>query len=220
MRRATTRPGNGTTAGRAASRAVTRALRLTLGLAVLGGAAAGCGIRATAVPVDAGPAPTRVSCALPRASASDDAAGLTSAEVYLVCSQRVSPVQRAVPAKALNQSGRLNAARLLLAELERKPDQAEEKGGFATEVPGGLQVSGPAQGDPAATLRLDQDPDDLPSYAMGQLVCTFAGTPAGDSGRTVVLGGPDPHVPPRRYTCDETMRTVPDAGTTAGKPVS
>ncbi|MCQ4045511.1 hypothetical protein ACFOSC_01905 [Streptantibioticus rubrisoli] len=173
---------------------------------------AGCGIRATSVPVDAGAAPTRVSCDQPR-TASSTARGTVTVDVYLVCSQRVSPVRRVVPDR---HSDRLATARTLLAELLRKPDQAEERGGFASEVPGGLSVNGPFPGDPAETLRLNQDPDDLPSYAVGQLVCTFAGTAAGAADRSVVLGGPDRGVPPLRYRCDDALRTRPDAGSTEG----
>ncbi|AEW96156.1 lipoprotein [Streptantibioticus cattleyicolor NRRL 8057 = DSM 46488] len=174
---------------------------------LLGTVAAGCGIRATSVPVDAGAAPSRVSCAVPEAAATATARpGTTTAAVYLVCSQRVSPVQRVV---ARPGGDRLATARLLLAELERKPDPAEEHGGFTSEVPGGLAVRGPADGDPPEALRLSQDPDDLPSYAVGQLVCTFAGTAAGAGDRSVVLGGPDPHHRVERYRCDDALRTQP-----------
>jgi hypothetical protein len=196
--------------------AKTGLVRLGVGLAMLGGLA-GCGIRATSVPVDAGAAPTRVSCALPGAGPSTDALGMTTVQVYLVCAHRVSPVQRAVPERRLD---RMETARLLLTELQRKPDQAEEQGGFASQVPGGIHLTGPAPGDPPETLRLDKDPDDLPSYAVGQLVCTFADPQAGASDHSVVLGGPDLRIPARRYDCDDALRTSPDAGPTAGSPVS
>ncbi|MDF3291167.1 hypothetical protein [Streptomyces silvisoli] len=177
---------------------------------------AGCGIRATSVPVDAGAAPTRVSCDQPR-TAPSQAPGRVAVDVYLVCSQRVSPVRRIVSDQ---HQDRLGTARTLLTELQHKPDQAEEKGGFASEVPGGLTVSGPFPGDPAEALRLNQDPDDLPSFAVGQLVCTFAGTAAGAADRSVVLGGPDRSTPALRYRCDDALRTRPDAGATEGARAS
>lgn len=184
-----------------------------LGLAC---ALAGCGIRATSVPVDAGPAPTRGWCALPDTGTLTDALGMMPLQIYLVCGQRLSPVERSVRERQLAP---VETARLLLGELERPPDQAEQRGGFASEVPATLNVSGPVAGDPAGTLRLDQDPDDLPPYAVGQLVCTFADTQAGAADHSVVLGGPDPRVPPRRYACGDELRSDPDAGPTAGVPV-
>ncbi|MCQ4082504.1 hypothetical protein NGB36_18325 [Streptomyces sp. RB6PN25] len=196
-------------------------------LSLLGlSAVAGCGIRSTSVPVDAGAAPSRVSCAVPLSGTSTPATGSAGVQgaqrtqgvqIYLVCAQRVAPVERIIPRLPTD---RLATARLLLAELQSKPDAAEENGGFASEVPGGLSVSGPAHGDPADTLRLNQDPDGLPSFAAAQLVCTFAGTAAGSTDHSVVLGGPDDSVPPRRYQCDDAMRTRPDAGATAGTSVS
>jgi hypothetical protein len=187
-------------------------------LAVLAlGTVAGCGIRAMSVPVDAGAAPSRVSCGVPSAGQSSLRAGSAQVQVYLVCAQRVSPVERTVPALP---AGRLATARLLLAQLQSTPDTAEENGGFASEVPGGLSVNGPAQGDPAETLRLNQDPGSLPSFAAAQLVCTFAGTAAGAAGQDVVIGGPDDGIRPRRFQCDDALRTRPDLGMTAGTSVS
>jgi hypothetical protein len=176
---------------------------MTLGVLSLG-AVTGCGIRATSVPVDAGAAPSRVSCAVPLSEPSAPAAGPAKVPVYLVCAQRVSPVDRIVSALPTD---RLAAARLLLAQLQSKPGTAEENGGFASEVPSGLSLSDPAGGDPPDTLRLNQAPDSLPSFATAQLVCTFAGTAAGSADRSVVLGGPDDTIPPRRYRCDEALRT-------------
>lgn len=191
-----------------------------MGLAIglgLAGTLSGCGIRATSVPVDAGPAPSRVSCALPDSGSSTDAFGTMNVQIYLVCSERLSPVQRTVRERRLDP---LETARLLLGELEQEPDQAEQKGGFSSEMPGGLTVITGAPGDPPRTLRLTQDPAFLPSYAVGQLVCTLAGTQAAAPDRSVLIGGPNPRVPARRYTCDNNLRTNPDAGPAAGTPVS
>ncbi len=187
-----------------------------LWVAALAGLLAGCGIQATSVPVDAGSAPSRVACALPAPGPGGDLPGTVEVPVYLVCSQRASPVPRRVRQGRLN---RVATARMLLDELERKPDGAEVKAGFASEVPIGLTLSGPAPGDPAGTLRLGQDPRDLPSFAVGQVVCTFADSLEGSPDDFVVLGGPDPRRPPRRYVCDDALRTDPDAGPTAGTPV-
>jgi hypothetical protein len=189
---------------------------------LLAGALTGCGIRATSVPVDAGPAPSRVSCAMPDTGPSTDAFGMMTVRVYLLCSGQLSPVQRSVRERALD---RLAAARLLLGELEKQPTRAEGRSGFssplanASTMSDDLTVVGPSPGDPPETLRLNQDPVFLPSYTVGQLVCTFSGTPAGAQGGSVVLGGPDPRMPARRYTCDGALTISPDAGPTAGRAV-
>ncbi|MDI5967370.1 hypothetical protein [Streptantibioticus silvisoli] len=181
----------------------------------LGAALSGCGIRATAVPVDAGAAPTRGTCVLPAAAPARAGTHRLNVQVYLVCGGRLFPVSRTLPRMGKG----LRLAQVLLAELEQPPDAAEEKGGFASEMPGGLMVL-PADGsDPASTWRLSEPPDSLPAYAVGQLVCTFAGALSGGTGHPVLLGGLDPKIAPRSYTCDEALRTNPDAGPTAGTPV-
>ena len=144
------------------------------------------------------------------------AATTVTVQVYLVCSQRVTPVPRTLPGPLTD---RLITANALLGELERQPAPVEDRAGFVSEVPGGLAIGGPAAGDSPQTLRLDQDPQELPSYALAQLVCTFAGTAAGDPDQSVVLGGPSNTEPPRRYRCDDELRTAPDAGATAGTKV-
>ena len=187
----TVRPGT----GRAAARAAGRALLAVVTLAAL----AGCGIRATSVPVDAGPAPSRVSCAVPDATASSRAGAAANrmiAQIALVCSAQIATVTRAVPDV---RESRLDLARRLLAELRRRPHAAEAKAGFSTEVPRNLGIDGPGTGDPAQTLRLTQRLADLPSFVLGQIVCTLAGTTVGDADHTIVLGGPDDE-PPKRYT--------------------
>ena len=40
-----------------------------------------------------------------------------------------------------------------------------------------------------------------------------------NAGECVVLGGPSNTEPPRRYRCDDELRTAPDAGATAGTKV-
>ena len=203
-------------------RATVRALTAAVALA----AAAGCGVRPTSVPVDAGPAPTRDSCDVPSASATPTADDTVADRVYLVCGSRVLAVPRQVRTTDDADGGgdaddRLAVARTLLRELQRPPHGPEATAGFTTDVPNGLRVDGPREGDPAAALRLSTEPPALPSFALAQLVCTYAGTAAADSDRSVVLGGPAPDArrPYLRYECDRALRAAPEAARTAGTPL-
>lgn len=180
--------------------------------------ASACGIRATSVPVDAGPAPSRVSCTAPEASASATA---TAVRLYLVCrNAQVGPVWRAASgvagATTAATAGRRATAVQLLAELRRQPDRAETSGGYATTVPEDLRMTGPRRGDPADALRLNIPLDELPRFALAQLVCTLAGTAAGSTDDTVVLGGSGTSAP-LRYSCTADLRT--DATRTSGTAV-
>lgn len=197
-------------------RTVLRALTAVAALA----AAAGCGVRPTSVPVDAGPAPSRASCAAPEGRTPSERQDDTVAgEVHLVCGSRVLAVHRTVrlPRDA-NPTDRLDVARALLHELQRQPTGAEAKAGFTTDVPDGLRVTGPREGDPSTALRLSSEPTELPAFALAQLVCTYAGTAAGGTDRSVVLGGPAPDSarPYLRYECDSALRTDPKVAQTAG----
>ncbi|MFG1808960.1 hypothetical protein [Streptomyces sp. NPDC049040] len=204
----------------------TRASRPSGGLAAIGAVllavlplASGCGIRTTTVPVDAGPAPSRVSCAVPKA---DNSPGVTDAaveQVYLVCGSQTTPVPRTVQIRA-RQAGRVEQVRELIAQLQRSVLGDEAKAGFATAVPGTLEVSGPAPGDPDDALRLGQPIEDLPSFALAQIVCTLAVSPLASAGHSVVLGGPENGDKVRRYTCTPDLRTRPQAADTAGVEVS
>ncbi|MFE0625483.1 hypothetical protein ACFW3D_00770 [Streptomyces sp. NPDC058864] len=181
---------------------------------------AGCGIRTTSVPVDAGPAPSRVSCAVPdeeataTATAAASPRGLT-ARVYLVCSAQVAGVNRSVRTEGLD---RLGTAVLLLHELQNRPRPGESSAGFATAVQGDLAVEGPRRGDPRGSLRLSAPLGDLPPFALAQLVCTYAGTAAGSGDGGVLLGGSD-DTPVHRFTCTGDLRTDPEATETAGTAV-
>jgi hypothetical protein len=188
------------------------AVVLVVALAV---ALGGCGIRATSVPVDAGAAPSRVSCAVPT-TAAPDSAGERVAQVYLVCSAQVSPVRRTMSATGGND--RLATARKLLDQLQVKPDADEAAAGFSSDVPGDLDVAGPRRGDPADALRLSQDQAQLPSFALAQIVCTFAGTAAGSSDGTVVFGFAR-EAKARRFACTGELRTLPEVAETAGTAV-
>ncbi|MGW8378865.1 hypothetical protein [Streptomyces sp. ODS28] len=187
--------------------------------------ASGCGIRATSVPVDAGSAPSRVGCVLPGEEKGPDGADKAQARpamrVFLVCGSRVSPVERRVdiPDKGPG-GGRLTMARALLQELQRAPSEDERTAGFETDVPRDLTVSGPAPGDPSETLRLSRPLDDLRSFAVAQLVCTYADTAAADANEAVTLGGPaDAKERPQRFECGTALRTSPEAAATAGNRV-
>lgn len=208
-----------------------RAAPWLAGLALLGALASGCGIRSTSVPVDAGAAPSRASCVLPggRETADENDSGNLPVRVYLACGSRVSPVERRVALPDGDDSERLPVARGLLDALRARPDSEEEAAGFKTAVPRALKVSGAREGDPAATLRLSEPLKDLPSFALAQIVCTYADTSAAGSDRSVILGGPvdgdgsgggsAEDQEPRRFSCDTPLRTHPEAAATAGTPL-
>ncbi|MEU6340429.1 hypothetical protein ABZ883_05680 [Streptomyces sp. NPDC046977] len=194
--------------------------------------AAGCGIRTTSVPVDAGPAPSRVSCAVPdsprattaspgatvSASASASAPAATPAPfvaVYLVCSSQVADVHRTVALAGLT---RLGTAVVLLRELQQRLGMTEATAGFGTAVQGDLAVEGPRPGDPRDALRLSAPLSELPPFALAQVVCTYAADPSLSSRGSVVLGGSD-DTRVRRFTCTSDLRTDPGAAETAGTAV-
>ncbi|MFI9099672.1 hypothetical protein ACIGXA_04040 [Streptomyces fildesensis] len=188
-------------------------------------ATCGCGIRTTTVPVDAGPAPTRVSCAVPQATVPPETPGTTVVKVYLVCSALAAQVTRNVTTTDTGTRpapvSRLIAADMLLGQLQRRPSAVEAEAGFATEVPGNLNLTGPLPGDPKDALRLSLSLDELPSFALAQLVCTFTAAPGvGLADRSVLLGGPPGEGGPvKRYLCTSALRTRPDAADTAGTVV-
>ncbi|SEB65027.1 hypothetical protein SAMN05428945_0754 [Streptomyces sp. 2224.1] len=203
--------------------------RRTAAVVVLALAAAGCGIRGTSVPVDAGGAPSRVSCkapsspaASPSASASassgteagTDAGPGSQAIVYLVCGSALAQVERAVPPSKADDP-RLPTARALLHELQREPSAAEEKAGFSTALPRDVKVTEPRDGDPTDALRLSIRPDDLPSFALAQLVCTYGASPALGRTHAAVLGGPGDDTA-HRYDCSADVLANPDIAENAG----
>lgn len=180
--------------------------------------AGGCGIRGTTVPVDAGPAPTRVSCQVPKVRDSPNLGDAALMRVYLVCGGQVTPVQRVVPVRR-QVAGRLAQVRELVAQLQRSVLGEEAKAGFDTRVPGTLEVLGPRQGDPQDALRLSERLTDLPSFALAEIVCTLADSPYASAGRSVVLGGSAANAEVRRYTCTPELRTRPQAADSAGVKV-
>ncbi len=199
----------------------------TLGVfgAVAASLVAGCGIRSTSVPVDAGAAPSRASCQLPSAAASPRATDGVAVTMQLVCSAQLLPVRRVLRLPKGDQAPRPDEfARALLNQLQQPVSAAEAKVGVNTEVASWVQVSGPAKGDPAGTLRLNREPDELPPYALAQLVCTFTETPAVGSRRAVVLGGPAAPEGEdalgvgglKRYECGADLRTRPQSAQSSG----
>ncbi|MEU3051028.1 hypothetical protein ABZ705_31805 [Streptomyces sp. NPDC006984] len=182
----------------------TGALALT-GAALL---LAGCGIRPTQVPVDAGPAPSRAACEVPEEAAPETAPGGTR-RVYLLCTTGLVPVARSTAVAGEPAGGRVAAAQSLVDALLRVPSEAETAAGLSSQVRGPLVVGDARAGDPSGTLRLSRQPEDLPVEALAQLVCTLAESGAAvDS--AVVLGGPGPYGP-HAYTCPSTVRERPES---------
>lgn len=182
--------------------------------------AAGCGIRATSVPVDAGPAPSRVPCAMPAEDIATQAQQGIPVQIYLVCASELVTVDRTVQVRE-TASDRLRIARALLDELRQDPPSAEKQAGFSTHVPETLRVGGPLAGDPKGTLRLSVQPEDLPSEALAQIVCTYAESEALVPDGSVTLGGPgNPGNPgnyaPRGYVCTTETKASPQAVPTKG----
>ncbi|WP_328689558.1 hypothetical protein OG879_23675 [Streptomyces caniferus] len=187
--------------------------RRTAAVVVLALAAAGCGIRGTSVPVDAGGAPSRVSCKAPTSRPSPSGENSTTS-VYLVCGSALAQVERPVPPSKATDP-RLPTARALLHELQHKPSADEEKAGFSSALPQDLKVSGPRTGDPADALRLSIRPDDLPSFALAQLVCTYGASTALGRTHAAVLGGPGDDTA-HRYDCSADVLANPDIAENAG----
>lgn len=169
--------------------------------------ASGCGIRTTSVPVDAGAAPSRVPCRLPSSEVTTRSPDTVVAEVYLVCASQLVTVERPLSPEAAG-SDRLAVARGLLTEVQQAPPASERQAGFSTAVPAGLRVDPAGDDDPAGTLRLSSQPEDLSAEALAQLVCTYTESAALVTDGSVVLGGPGDY-PPRGYLCTSQTKTRP-----------
>ncbi|MDH6624915.1 hypothetical protein M2271_002719 [Streptomyces sp. LBL] len=185
-------------------------VRRALALPALALLLAGCGIRATEVPTDFGPAPSRVRCSLSEPDVSTQASRGLPVQVFLLCGSSLVAVDRTVrvPDGTADSARRVLVAQGLLDELAATPSSAEKEAGYTTGVRGGMTVGGPRPKDPADALRLSSPPGDLTSYALAQLVCTFSDSAAAEGDGSVVLGGPDRR-PPRRYACTDEVRTRP-----------
>ncbi|MFH8338739.1 hypothetical protein [Streptomyces sp. AM6-12] len=182
--------------------------RRWLALPLLGALLTGCGIRATQVPTDFGPAPSRVPCSL---TGPDRAAQQgVPVQVFLLCGASLVTVDRAVrvPEGTPDARRRVMVAQGLLDQLATAPSSAERSAGYTTYVPGGLSVSGPAPHDPEDTLRLSTAPSRLPAAGLAQVVCTLSDSAATEGDGSVILGGPSPS-PLRRYACTDDVRNHP-----------
>ncbi|MDO0935861.1 hypothetical protein QQY66_30795 [Streptomyces sp. DG2A-72] len=171
---------------------------------------AGCGIRATEVPTDFGPAPSRVQCSLTEQDVSPQAARGLPVQVFLLCRSSLVAVDRTVrvPDGAVDSERRVLVAQGLLDELAQTPSAAEKEAGYTTDVRGGMTVGGPRPGDPEDTLRLSTPPEDLTSYALAQIVCTLSDSAAAEGDGSVILAGPDTE-PVQRYECTDEVRSRP-----------
>jgi hypothetical protein len=185
-------------------------VRRLLALPVLAVLLTGCGIRATEVPTDFGPAPSRVRCSLSEPDVSTQASRGLPVQVFLLCGSSLVAVDRTVrvPDGRADSARRVLVAQGLLDELAATPSTAEKEAGYTTDVRGGMTVGGPRPKDPEDALRLSSPPGDLTSYALAQLVCTFSDSAAAEGDGSVVLGGPD-GTPTRRYACTDEVRTRP-----------
>ncbi|WP_052863836.1 hypothetical protein [Streptomyces niger] len=196
-------------------RATVRRVRRTAAALALLATATGCGIRGTSVPVDAGGAPSRVSCKAQDAAGVPEVPVGVPVRIYLVCSSGLVPVERTVSLpKGGTAEDRPQMARTLLTELRQQPAPGESLAGFETSVPEDLTVSGPRDGDPKDALRLNVRPEDLPSFALAQLVCTYGTRMPVDGERAAVLGGPD-DAAPRHYECSDAVLRHPDTARNA-----
>ncbi|MEV6163811.1 hypothetical protein AB0L71_18090 [Streptomyces sp. NPDC052052] len=171
--------------------------------------AASCGIRTTSVPVDAGAAPSRVPCSMSAENVTTETFQGFPVQIYLVCASQLVTVDRTVQVGE-TKSDRLRIARALLDELQRVPPADEREAGFSTAVPAALRISAARSGDPQGTLRLNQQPEDLPSEALAQIVCTYAESESLAPKGSVVLGGPGSY-PPHTYLCTSETKTSPKA---------
>ncbi|MFD8153523.1 hypothetical protein ACFY3O_16330 [Streptomyces sp. NPDC001046] len=214
---ATARPGGDgpAPAGRATERAGgrpgrRRGLARPAALPALALLLAGCGIRATEVPTNFGPAPSRVQCSLSEADVATQAARGLPVRVLLLCGSSLVTVDRTVrvPEGAADSERRLLVAQGLLDQLAEPPSPAEKEAGYSTDVREGITAGPPRPGDPEDALRLSTAPDSLTSYALAQIVCTFSDSAAAQGDGSVVLGGPGAG-PPRSYACTEEVRARP-----------
>jgi hypothetical protein len=205
------------------SRATVRRLFAVPALAGLAAALlGGCGIRATEVPTDFGPAPSRVRCSLaePEVTTQSTRAGVP-VRVFLLCGSSLVAVDRSVrvPDGAADSARRALVAQGLLDELAESPSAAEKEAGYTTDVRGGMTVRGPGPRDPDDALRLSARPGSLTSYALAQLVCTFSDSAAAEGDGSVILGGPD-SAPVRRYACTDEVRSRPGSAEPPSSPVA
>ena len=179
-------------------------------LPLLAGVLAGCGIRATEVPTDFGPAPSQARCSPAEPDGTTRNGHGMAVQVFLLCGSSLVTVDRTVRVRegAADFERRVLVAQGLLDELAATPSPAEKEAGYSTDVRDGMRVSGPRAGDPDDTLRISASPGDLTSYALAQIICTFSDSAAAGGDGSVILGGPGAERP-RRYECTTEVRVRP-----------
>ncbi|MDI3385566.1 hypothetical protein QIS99_04950 [Streptomyces sp. B-S-A8] len=177
---------------------------------LLAAGAAGCGIRATEVPTDFGPAPSRVPCVSTAADVTTrTGTGTLPEEIFLVCGSQLVRVDRAVRISATDAEDPVKVAQALLAELREPLTEAEEQAGFTSDVKGDPKISGPRGDDPPKALRISTPPERMSPYELAQIVCTFAQSVAAERDDSVLLGGTGQDSPLRRYECTDELRSRP-----------
>lgn len=201
--------------GRRAMSTVT--VRRLLALPVLAALATGCGIRATEVPTDFGPAPSRVHCSVSEPDISAQSSRGLAVQVFLLCGSSLVAVDRTVSVEdgTADSRRRVLVAQELLNQLAATPSAGEADAGYRTTVRDGMTVTGPRPEDPEDTLRLSFPPGALAKSSLAQIVCTFSDSAAAEGDGSVILGGPD-GAAPRRYECTDEVRAEP----TSAKPPS
>ncbi|MGW7207128.1 hypothetical protein [Streptomyces sp. NPDC054837] len=196
--------------GRRAMGTVT--VRRLLALPVLAALATGCGIRATEVPTDFGPAPSRVHCSVSEPDISAQTSRGLAVQVFLLCGSSLVAVDRTVSVEdgTADSRRRVLVAQELLNQLAATPSSGEAEAGYRTTVRDGMTVTGPRPEDPEDTLRLSFPPDDLAKSSLAQIVCTFSDSAAAEGDGSVILGGPD-GAAPHRYECTDEVRAEPNS---------
>lgn len=210
-------PGAGSgpgAAGPGAGSGRRRAAAALAAVAACAALAAGCGIRSTSVPVDAGAAPSRMPCRTTSAEASVPPAGSVSMRVYLVCASQLATVERTVDVDD-SRSRPLLVAQALLSQLQREPDAAERRAGFTTDVPTGLRVTEARKGDPDGTLRLSEQPDDL-LYGGPRADGVLVRRQQVDRLRRLGASGRTGELRPRGYLCTSETKSLPGEVPTLG----
>ncbi|MFJ3665999.1 hypothetical protein ACIPSE_06065 [Streptomyces sp. NPDC090106] len=186
-------------------------MRRLLAVPLLAVLLTGCGIRATEVPTDFGPAPSHVNCSASEPEVSTQSSRGLPVQVFLLCGSSLVAVDRTVSVEddgTEDPRRRVMVAQELLNQLASAPSAAEKESGYATTVRDGMTVSGPRREDPDDTLRLSYPPDALGATALAQIVCTFSDSAAAEGDGSVVLGGPD-DAPLRSYECTDQVRSAP-----------
>jgi hypothetical protein len=187
-------------------------VRRLLALPLLAALATGCGIRATEVPTDFGPAPSRVHCSVSEPDVSAQSSRGLAVQVFLLCGSSLVAVDRTVSVEdgTADSRRRVLVAQELLNQLAAAPSAGEAEAGYRTTVRDGMTVTGPRSDDPEDTLRLSFPPDALAKSSLAQIVCTFSDSAAAEGDGSVILGGPD-GAALRRYECTDEVRAEPNS---------